>query len=109
MPVEIKRFSDFHSIRTGCGLHSVCSMNMPSLLPAKKWLQFTLYLSSSSHLMQERIRERIPLPYQTPSSCVLLIKLLVFILSRIYSEIVLEPNLVAAWEQIQVSAALRDT
>lgn len=59
--------------------------------------------------MQERIRERIPLPYQTPSSCVLLIKLLVIILSRIYSEIVLGPNLVAAWEQIQVHAALRDT
>lgn len=65
--------------------------------------------NSSCHLVQERIRGRISLPYQTPSSCGLLIKLLVFILSRIYSSIVLGLNLSADWEQIQVRAAPRDT
>jgi hypothetical protein len=92
-PVEIKRFSAFHSIRTGCGLHSACFMNMRNLLPACEEVAADYpVLSSSSHPMQERMRERIPPPYQTPSLCGLLIKLLVILLSRIYSEIVLGPN-----------------
>jgi len=109
IPVEIRDLVLFHSFGIGCGLNSACFMNMWSLMPAKKWSQFTLYLSSSCHLVQERVRGRIYPPYQTPSSCGLLIKLLVFILSRIYSEIVLGLNLSADWEQIQVLAAPRDT